>query len=224
MPIPVQICLTLGPLATYFLVLGAWQSGRDAKVVPGGLDFALLALGVGGLVAFGPIGTVLIRLLFPGESVWAWLALPTTLALAALMWAPKMRRRVVVYNVSPEDLERVAREVADHLPGRVVSTLRGYEDRARPAAASGWTARAAAAPRSSRPTATTPMHSRRRSPPSSASVFGGPASDRRLHVARMLVHIIVPLATWVPMITAISIGQASKGMAEKRCLKRLQGG
>jgi hypothetical protein len=130
MPIPVQICLTLGPLAIYFLILGVWQSGRDAKVVSGALDFALLALAVGGLLAFGPIGVVLIRLLFPGESVWAWLALPTTLALVALVWAPKTRRRVVVYNVSPDEFERVARAVADHMPGRLAPTLRGYEDRA----------------------------------------------------------------------------------------------
>jgi hypothetical protein len=129
MPIPLQIALTVGPLATYFLLLGAWQSGRDPKVIPGVVDFALLVFGVGGLVTFGPIGGILIRLLFPGESVWAWLALETTLALLALLWAPTTHNRIVVYNVDPKTMEQAVREVVAILPGQFLATLRGYEDR-----------------------------------------------------------------------------------------------
>src|SRR5580692_8846780 len=96
MPIALQIVLALSPLAIYFLILGAWQSGRDPQVVPGMLDYGLLAFGVGGLIAFGPIGSGLIRVLFPGESVWAWLASPTLFTLVALLRAPSAHKRVVV--------------------------------------------------------------------------------------------------------------------------------
>ena len=135
MPIPLQIALTLGPLAVYFLVLGAWQSGRDGRVVGGAVDFGLLAFGIGGLVAFGPIGSALIRLLFPGPSVWAWLALPTSVALVAMLAAPRMHRRLVVYNA---DRRRVAwRGLAGALsalpkPALPLDPPPGFEDESSP--------------------------------------------------------------------------------------------
>jgi hypothetical protein len=128
MPIPVQIVLAVGPLAFYFLVLGAWQSGRRPKVVSGVVDFGFLAFGLGAIIAFGPIGRVLVRYLFPGESVWAWLALPAMVALVALLWAPKTHRRVVVYNVNRQEIEQAARDLAGSFGGGFVATLRGYED------------------------------------------------------------------------------------------------
>jgi hypothetical protein len=128
MPLPLQIALSVGPLALYFFVLGAWQSGRDPKVVRGGADFALLIFGIGGLLCFGPVGRVIVSLLFPGPSVWAWLALPTSLALLALPFVPRAQRRLVVYNVTPSAFEQAVRGAVSKLPGSFARTLRGFEN------------------------------------------------------------------------------------------------
>ncbi len=65
-----QVALAVGPLAAYFLMLGILQSTRRPTVVPGAIDFALLASALGGLVVFGPVGWVLTATLFPGPSLW----------------------------------------------------------------------------------------------------------------------------------------------------------
>jgi hypothetical protein len=129
MPSGVRLVLATLPLGIYFFVLGAWRCGRSPRVVSGPLDFGLLAFGLGGLVAFGPIGELLVDRLFPEPSVWAWLALASTLWLLALLWAPRAARRVIVYNVEPETLRKAVADGLLALPGQFAPTLRGYEDR-----------------------------------------------------------------------------------------------
>ncbi|MEO6809297.1 MAG: hypothetical protein ABI353_09330, partial [Isosphaeraceae bacterium] len=123
-----RVVLALAPLACYFFMLGVWRSGRSPRVVPGPLDFGLLAMGLGGLIAFGPIGSVLIQVIFPGPSVWAWLALAATWALLALFWLPRTARRLVVYNVEPSNLNQAVRDALIELPGSFAPTLTGFED------------------------------------------------------------------------------------------------
>ena len=124
----VQLLLTAGPLACYFLVLGLWRSGPSPRVVAGPVDFALLAFGVGGLVAFGPIGHWLVARLFPAPSLWAWMAVVTALWLAALLWAPRTARRLVVYHVDPAAFDAALAGALGDLPGQFAPTLRGFED------------------------------------------------------------------------------------------------
>jgi hypothetical protein len=128
MPSAVQVALTAGPLAFYFLVLGIWRWGRSPRVIHGPIDFGLLAFGVGGLVAFGPIGDWLVHRLFPAPSPWAWMAVATFLWLLALLWAPRTARRLVIYNVDPATLREAIRELLDQFPGPYVATLHGFED------------------------------------------------------------------------------------------------
>ena len=50
MSLMMQVALTVGPLAGYFFIVGAWQSGRHPRVVAGPVDFAVLLCGVSGLL------------------------------------------------------------------------------------------------------------------------------------------------------------------------------
>lgn len=125
---PLQMALTVGPLAGYLFVLGVWQSGRHPRVVAGALDFGLLAFGLGGLLVFGPIGHTLVGLMFPGPSVWAWLALPSLFLLLVLVWLPGTSRRLVVYNIDPETIAPALAAGLATVPGRFVPTLTGFED------------------------------------------------------------------------------------------------
>ncbi len=124
-----QVALAVGPLAAYFAALGALQGGRRPVVVPGPIDFLLLATGLGGLIVFGPVGLVLVRSLFPAPSPWAWLALASAYGLFVLLWAPRGARRLVVYHVDPESLRTAVREALMVLPGAFTPTVRGFEDR-----------------------------------------------------------------------------------------------
>jgi hypothetical protein len=127
-----QVALAIGPLAAYFGLLGLLQSLRRPTVVPGTIDFALLAGGLGGLVVFGPVGWVLGKLLFPGPSLWARLALLSGYVLLVMIWAPRSGRRLVIYNVDPRSLVEAVREGVERLdPGaHFEPTVRGFEDHA----------------------------------------------------------------------------------------------
>ncbi len=129
MSAPVRMALALGPLAAYFFVLGVWQSGRRPRVVSGSLDFALLSAGLGCLVAFGPVGEWAVGLAFRGPSLWAWLAMASLVILATLIGLPRASRRLVVYHVRAEDLERAVGQAMEGISGPVERTLHGFEAR-----------------------------------------------------------------------------------------------
>lgn len=124
---PLQLLLMVGPLAWYFYLLAVWQTGRHPRVVSGALDLILLALGISGLVVFGPLGELLIRIPSgrsePGRRlVWTMLAI-----LVVSILARRSSRRLVIYHVDPEALESA---LHDSLGLEAyVRTADGFEDR-----------------------------------------------------------------------------------------------
>jgi hypothetical protein len=125
-----SVALSVGPLAYYFAVLAVWQGGRHPRVVPGRIDFALLAFAVGGLAAFGPCGEIAARMLFGKPRSADWLVIASAVALAAMYLGRRSGQKLVVYHVDPETLEQAMQKVCDEDPGHFVRTLRGFEDRA----------------------------------------------------------------------------------------------
>jgi len=128
MGLPMQVALTVGPLACYFYLVGVWQSGRHPRVVAGPVDLAILAFGVSGLVTVGPVGQVSMGLIFgaPGPVAWGlWLLF---LVLWTAVFAGAASRRVVVYNLEPGRLVQAVQEAAAALPGsKFAATLGGSE-------------------------------------------------------------------------------------------------
>ncbi len=124
-----RVALAVGPLAYYFAVLAVWQGGRHPRVVAGWVDFALLAIAVGGLTAFGPFGEVVARTVFGRPHPIDWLAIASVVGLVAMFLGRRSARRLVVYHVDAEALDRALREVCDEEPGRFVRTRRGFDDR-----------------------------------------------------------------------------------------------
>lgn len=125
----VHLLLTFSPLAFYFFLLGVWQSGRDPRLIPGPLDFGLLGFGIGGFLAFGPIGQFLAGLLLDSSGWPVRLVLLTILAGLAFFLSTRAHRRLVIYGVDPLTLDRALRQVLGELPGNFERTLRGFEDR-----------------------------------------------------------------------------------------------
>jgi hypothetical protein len=125
------VALTVGPLACYFYVVGVWQSGRHPRVVAGPLDFAVLAFGVSGLLTVGPVGQLLMRLIFGLPGPWAWGLWAIFLALWVIVFAGWASRRTVVYNVEPDRLTEAVGRALEELPGgKFSATLGGFESAA----------------------------------------------------------------------------------------------
>jgi hypothetical protein len=108
-------CLSLGPLAIYLLLLGAINLSARPLVVSGTRELAAFGLAVCGLVIVGPM-----QLFMPQEAaaqfgtmVWALLlgfyVLCLTLAVMVI------RPRLVVYNLTADQIRPILVEVASKL-------------------------------------------------------------------------------------------------------------
>jgi hypothetical protein len=129
MSLMMQVALTVGPLAGYFFIVGTWQSGRHPRVVAGLVDYAVLLFGVSGLLTVGPIGQVLMGIVFPrAHWGWAWGLWLLFLALWARVFAFAATRRLVVYNINPTRLKIEVEKVLASFPGsRFTPRLGGFE-------------------------------------------------------------------------------------------------
>ena len=82
-------------------------------MVAGSVDVALLAFGLGGMVAFGPFGrAVLGRVAGEQAGPLAWSIWVGLVALWALVLAGSASLRVTVYHISPEELDLAVRDAA----------------------------------------------------------------------------------------------------------------
>ncbi len=123
-----RMALAFLPLASYFFVLGIWQSGRKPRLVSGSFDTFLLTWGLGGLVAFGPVGDLAVHWLFPSPNLPAWLAVASGLGLVALVFMARARTRIHIYSVTPETLIYSVERAINSVMESPTRTLQGFED------------------------------------------------------------------------------------------------
>jgi hypothetical protein len=105
-------CLALGPLAIYLLIMGAINLSARPLVVSGTRELVAIALAVSGLVIVGPM-----QLFMPeaaaaqfGSLVWGLLASFYVLCLTLAVMV--LRPRIVVYNMTVDQLRPVLAEIA----------------------------------------------------------------------------------------------------------------
>ncbi len=112
---PFRMCLALGPVAMYLLLLGAVNLSRRPLLVSSVRDAATLALAVSGLVIIGPI-----ELFFPYEAAvrfgpHVWLLLLALYAMCVVLVLLTLRPRLVIYNISVDKLRPILAELVDRL-------------------------------------------------------------------------------------------------------------
>ena len=112
---PFRLCLALGPVAVYVLLLGALNLSRRPLLVSGTRDAAALALAVSGFVIIGPI-----ELFFPQAAAatfgtFVWVLLLTFYALCVLMVLLLLRPRLVIYNVSADQFRPILADLVEKL-------------------------------------------------------------------------------------------------------------
>jgi hypothetical protein len=111
---PFRLCVALGPLAVYLLVLALANFSRRPVVVSGARDTAGLGFATSGLLFVGPIELGL-QLLPIADPLYAWILILVLYALfvtlAVLLAAP----RIVIYNVALERLRPALADVVNEL-------------------------------------------------------------------------------------------------------------
>lgn len=129
MPFSPEIAVIAVPMAVYLYALGLLHGGKHPRVVSGTADLAMLIASLSGLVAFGPVGQVVVGALFgPDATVLAWSTWFLGLTILAGLLARTGRRRLVIYH-APADAVRPAVESAlAEAGGSFAPTLQGFED------------------------------------------------------------------------------------------------
>jgi hypothetical protein len=106
----------LVPLGLYLLLVGWVHLRRRPAVISGAWDAVILALGLGGLALVGPLALVRPA---AGGSPWSWPMLLLALCLGVVLAVLVSRPRLVVYNITPEQLRPLVAEVASGLDAAV---------------------------------------------------------------------------------------------------------
>lgn len=112
---PFRLAIALVPVSAYVLLLGLVNLRRRPFLTTGGSDLAALGLAISGLVFVGPVE------LFRPEAATAelgnyiWLFLLMFYWLCLFMFVLLSRPRLVVYNISVEELHSVLAEAAARL-------------------------------------------------------------------------------------------------------------
>ena len=112
---PFRLCLALGPLAIYLLLLGSINFWRRPFITTGARDVAALGIGISGLVLVGPIELLTPDTLPPpfDELLWVfWLTIATLYFLVFSLIVLSVRPRISIYNVASDELRAVLARVA----------------------------------------------------------------------------------------------------------------
>jgi len=110
-----RLCVALGPLALYLLVLGVVNLSRRPLLITGARDNAALGIGVSGMLLVGPV-----ELLHPQAAVnelgwYIWVLSISMYALALSLVVLLSRPRLTIYNISLEELRPLLAEAIEPL-------------------------------------------------------------------------------------------------------------
>src|SRR4051812_900174 len=104
---PVPLAIAAVPMAIYLLWLGVINLRRTPRVVSGTREIAALALAVTGLLVVGPINLLLPQGAVVRLGLLVWPLLITFYALCVVLCMLVARPRLVVYNISLDQLRPV---------------------------------------------------------------------------------------------------------------------
>ena len=114
---PLRLCLALGPLAVYLMLLGAINLTRRAFLVSGGRDLAALAVALAGAAVVGPFELFLPEASFVQFGAYVWLMVLALYTLWATMLILMLRPRLVIYNITVDKLRPILADVVERLDG-----------------------------------------------------------------------------------------------------------
>lgn len=112
---PFRLCVAFGPLAIYCLLLGLINLLRRPIVVTGAKDTAVLAMALTGLMVIGPLELFMPQAAAMRFGGYVWLLLLSFYGLSISLALLLSRPRLVIYNISSEQLRPILGEVVPAL-------------------------------------------------------------------------------------------------------------
>jgi hypothetical protein len=112
---PLHLCIALGPLAVYLLLLGAINLSPRPFLTRGSCDTAVLAVAISGFVVAGPMELFLPEVAAARFGGFVWLLMLVGYALVVMLLAMLMRPRIVIYNMSGDQLRPILADVVGEL-------------------------------------------------------------------------------------------------------------
>lgn len=110
-----RLCLAMGPMAIYLLLIGAINLSRRPFLIWGARDTAVLGLAIGGLILAGPMELFLPVTATLRFGPYVWIFLVILYAMGLVLWVLTARPRLVIYNVSVSELRPVLADVVAQL-------------------------------------------------------------------------------------------------------------
>lgn len=107
-PSTLPVWIAIMPLGCYLVILGLLHLRKRPLVLSGAVDSAALAAGLAGLLVVGPLALVEPA---AGGGRWGWPVLAVLACLAIALAVLVSRPRVVVYNMTVEQLRPAVAEV-----------------------------------------------------------------------------------------------------------------
>jgi hypothetical protein len=112
---PLHLCIALGPLAAYLLLLGMLNLSRRPFLTTGARDTAALGLAIMGFVVAGPMELFLPEAAATRFGGVIWVLLLAFYLLCLTLVVLLMRPRVVIYNISADQLRPILAGVVTDL-------------------------------------------------------------------------------------------------------------
>jgi hypothetical protein len=110
-----HLCIALGPLAVYLLLVGMINLSRRPFLTTGARDVAAIGVAISGFIAAGPMELFLPEAAADRFGPYVWLLLLAFYGLCLTLLVLMMRPRLVIYNANPEQLRSILSEVVNEL-------------------------------------------------------------------------------------------------------------
>ena len=112
---PLHVCIALGPLAVYLMLLGFINLSRRPLVTTGARDSAALGVGLSGFVILGPFELVFPQASFWHWGGWVWPLLFAFYSLGLTLVVLMLRSRLIVYNIPAERMRPLLADLVGDL-------------------------------------------------------------------------------------------------------------
>ncbi|MGV3606692.1 MAG: hypothetical protein ACO1RA_09790 [Planctomycetaceae bacterium] len=112
---PLHLVIAIGPLSAYFLLLAWINLGKAPFLTTGSRDALVLGIGLVGLVMVGPMELFLPEATVVAFGAWVWVVLLLFYLVSLVLLVLLLRPRIVIYNVSPEQMRVALAEVVSRL-------------------------------------------------------------------------------------------------------------
>lgn len=118
----VALAIGFGPLAAYLAALGLLNLSGRPFLTTGARDFAALSVAVAGLVFIGPMSLFLPAAAARHFGPYVWALMAALYIFTCTLLVLYQRPRLVIYNLSPRELEAVLQRACGRLDPQAVWT------------------------------------------------------------------------------------------------------